>query len=78
VNFTSPGPVRNRDFAKALGRALGRPAFMPAPAFMMRLMLGEFAEVVLTGQKILPQKLLAAGFEFLYPTIDQALQHLLG
>jgi uncharacterized protein (TIGR01777 family) len=77
VNFTSPGPVRNRDFAKALGRALGRPAFMPAPAFMLRLMLGEFAEVVLTGQKILPQKLLAAGFEFLYPTIDQALQHLL-
>jgi uncharacterized protein (TIGR01777 family) len=77
VNFTSPNPVRNRDFAKALGRALGRPAFMPAPAFMMRLMLGEFAEVVLTGQKILPQKLLAEGFEFLYPTIDQALQHLL-
>ena len=77
VNFTSPNPVRNRDFAKALGRALGRPAFMPAPAFMLRLMLGEFAEVVLTGQKILPQKLLAAGFEFLYPTIDHALQHLL-
>jgi uncharacterized protein (TIGR01777 family) len=78
VNFTSPNPVRNRDFAKALGRALGRPAFMPAPAFMMRLMLGEFAEAVLTGQKILPQKLVAAGFKFLYPTIDQALQHLLG
>jgi uncharacterized protein (TIGR01777 family) len=78
VNFTSPNPLRNRDFAKALGRALGRPAFMPAPAFMMRLMLGEFAEAVLTGQKILPQKLMAAGFKFLYPTIDQALQHLLG
>jgi len=78
VNFTSPNPVRNKDFAKALGRALGRPAFMPAPAFMMRLMLGELAEVVLTGQKVLPQKLLAAGFAFLYPTIDQALQHLMG
>ena len=78
VNFTSPNPLRNRDFAKALGRALGRPAFMPAPAFMMRLVLGEFAEVVLTGQKILPQKLLAAGFQFLYATIDQALEHLLG
>jgi uncharacterized protein len=78
VNFTSPTPVRNRDFAKALGRVLGRPAFMPAPAFMMRLILGELADVVLSGQKILPQKLLAAGFEFLYPTIDQALQHLLG
>jgi uncharacterized protein (TIGR01777 family) len=78
VNFTSPNPVRNRNFAKALGQALGRPAFMPAPAFMMRLMLGELADVVLTGQKILPQKLTAAGFEFLYPVIDQALQHLLG
>ena len=78
VNFTSPNPVRNRDFAKALGRALSRPAFMAAPAFMMRLVLGEFAEAFLTGQKILPEKLLAAGFQFLYPTIDQALQHLLG
>jgi len=78
VNFTSPNPVRNRDFAQALGRALGRPSFMPAPAFMMRLMLGELAEVVLTGQKFLPERLLAAGFQFLYPTIDQALKHLLG
>jgi uncharacterized protein len=78
VNFTSPNLVRNRDFAQALGRALGRPSFMPAPAFMMRLMLGEFAEVVLTGQKILPERLLAAGFQFLYPTIDPALKHLLG
>jgi uncharacterized protein (TIGR01777 family) len=78
VNFTSPNPVRNKDFAKALGKALGRPAFMPAPAFMVRLVLGELAETVLTGQKILPQKLSAAGFDFLYPTIDQALQDLLG
>lgn len=78
VNFTSPNPTRNRDFAKALGRALNRPAFLPAPAFMLRLVLGEFAEVVLTGQKVLPQKLLAAGFQFNFPTIDQALNHLLG
>jgi uncharacterized protein (TIGR01777 family) len=77
VNFTSPNSVRNREFAKALGRALNRPAFFPTPAFMLRLVLGEFAEVVLTGQKVLPQKLLAAGFQFLYPTIDQALTHLL-
>lgn len=78
VNFTSPNPVRNQDFAKSLSRALSRPAFMAAPAFMMRLVLGEFAEAILTGQKILPEKLLASGFKFLYPTIDQALQHLLG
>ncbi|MFZ2087009.1 MAG: TIGR01777 family oxidoreductase [Desulfobaccales bacterium] len=77
VNFCSPNPVRNRDFAKALGQALGRPAFMPAPAFMMRLVLGEFADVILTGQKAVPKKLLAAGFQFTYPTIDEALQNLL-
>ena len=51
---------------------------MVTPAFMMRLILGEFAEVILTGQKILPEKLLASGFQFLYPTIDQALNHILG
>lgn len=77
VNFTAPTPVRNRDFAKALGRALHRPAVLPVPAFALRLVLGEFAEVALTGQKILPAKLLAAGFPFLFPTIDQALKHLL-
>jgi uncharacterized protein (TIGR01777 family) len=77
VNFTSPNPVRNREFVKALGRALNRPAFIPMPAFMLRLVLGEFAEVILTGQKVLPQKLLAAGFQYHFPTIDQALTHLL-
>ena len=52
VNFTSPNLVRNWDFAQSLGRALGRPSFMPAPAFMMRLMLGELAEVVLNRPEI--------------------------
>lgn len=78
VNFTAPNPVRNWDFAKALGRALGRPSFMPAPAFMMRLVMGEMAEVVLTGQKIIPRKLLDAGFEFQFPTIEAALTNLFG
>jgi hypothetical protein len=77
VNFTAPNPVRNWDFAKALGRALGRPSFMVAPAFMMRLALGEMAEVVLTGQKVIPKKLLDAGFEFQFPTIEAALNDLL-
>jgi NAD dependent epimerase/dehydratase family enzyme len=77
VNFTAPNPVRNRELAKALGRALNRPSFMAAPAFMMRLVMGEMAEAILTGQKIIPQKLLNAGFKFLFPTIDLALTHLL-
>jgi hypothetical protein len=78
VNLTSPNPVRNRELARALGRALHRPSLMPAPAFMLRLILGEFADVVLTGQKVLPRKLLDAGFQFHYPAIDRALKHLLG
>lgn len=78
VNFTSPQPVRNRDFAQALGQVLGRPALLAAPAFMLRLILGEFAEAILTGQRVLPRKLLAAGFQFLYLSIDQALRDILG
>jgi uncharacterized protein (TIGR01777 family) len=78
VNITSPYPVRNRELARALGRALGRPSFMRAPTFMLRLILGEFAEVVLTGQKVLPQKLLNANFQFRFADIDQALAQLLG
>jgi hypothetical protein len=78
VNFTSPHPVRNRELTQALGRVLGRPALLPAPAFMVRLVLGEFGEVLLTGQKVLPRRLLAAGFEFRFPFIDQALENLLG
>jgi uncharacterized protein (TIGR01777 family) len=78
VNFTSPNPVRNRELAKALGRVLSRPSFMLAPAFMVRLILGEFADVVLEGQKVLPKKLLDAGFTFNFPTIDRALADLLG
>jgi uncharacterized protein (TIGR01777 family) len=78
VNICSPNPVRQRELARALGRALNRPSFMRAPAFMLRLILGEFAEVLLYGQKVLPQKLLNAGFEFLYPTIDPALGQIFG
>ena len=77
VNFAAPNPMRNRDLAKALGRALHRPSFLPAPAFMIRLILGEFGQVVLEGQKVLPQKLLDAGFTYLYPAIEQALEDLL-
>jgi uncharacterized protein (TIGR01777 family) len=78
VNLTAPHPVRNRDLARALGRALHRPSFMSAPEFMLRLVLGEFAETLLTGQKVLPKRLLDAGFTFNFPTIEAALTDLLG
>jgi uncharacterized protein len=78
VNFTAPNPVRNRELARALGRVLHRPSFMPTPAFMLRLVLGEFADTLLTGQKVLPQRLLDAGFTFEFPTTEAALENLLG
>jgi hypothetical protein len=78
VNFTAPNPVRNRELARALGRVLHRPSFMPTPAFMLRLVLGEFADTLLTGQKVLPKRLLDAGFTFEFATIEAALENLLG
>jgi len=74
VNFTAPHPVRNKELAQWLGRILGRPAFFPAPGFMLRLVLGEFGSILLEGQKVIPQKLMQAGFQFQYPEIAPALR----
>ncbi|MCX8118385.1 MAG: TIGR01777 family oxidoreductase [Desulfobacterota bacterium] len=78
VNLCSPNPVRNRDLAKALGEVLGRPSFMPAPAFMIKLVLGEFGSVILEGQRVFPKRLLEGGFVFKYPRIGEALRSLVG
>jgi uncharacterized protein (TIGR01777 family) len=77
VNVCSPNPVKNKDLAKALGRALHRPSFMPAPAFMIKLVLGEFGSVILEGQRVLPRRLLKKGFTFQYPDIDKALRSII-
>ena len=74
VNFCAPAPVRNRQLAKTLGEVLGRPAVMPAPAFMLRMVLGEFGSVLLDSQRTIPEKLLSYGFEFQYPDIKSAVQ----
>jgi uncharacterized protein (TIGR01777 family) len=78
VNFCSPNPVRNRDLARALGKALSRPSFLKAPGFMVRTILGEFGNVVLEGQRVIPDKLLKSGFVFQYPGIEEALQQVIG
>ncbi len=78
VNVCSPNPVRNRDLAKALGKALHRPSFFPAPGFMVKLVLGEFGSVILEGQRVIPRRLLDSGFVFQYPDIDKALQNIVG
>jgi hypothetical protein len=66
--------VRNRELAKALGEVLHRPAVMPAPAFMIRMVLGEFGNVLLYSQRTIPDKLLGYGFEFQYPDVKSAIQ----
>lgn len=77
VNFTAPGSVTNRDLSTALGKVLGRPSFMPAPGFMIRLVLGEFGSVILNGQRVVPGVLQDNGFHFMYSDIEAALRSLL-
>jgi uncharacterized protein len=79
VNTTAPVPVTNREFARALGRAMHRPSLMPAPAFALRLILGEMAEpLALTGLRVVPQCALSHGFHFRYPEIDLAFRGIFG
>jgi uncharacterized protein len=77
-NVCSPFPVTNRDLARALGKVLHRPSFLPAPAFMIRLVLGEFGSVILKGQRVVPRRLLEKGFAFKYPEIGRALENIIG
>lgn len=77
-NVTSPEPVTMRGFAKALGAALHRPSAIPVPGFVLRSVLGELAESLLTGQKALPRAAEKLGFTWTYPTLEGALQNLLG
>lgn len=74
INFCAPQPVRNREFVKTLGEVLRRPAVMPVPAFMIRMVLGEFGNVLLYSQRTIPDKLLSYGFEFQYPDVKSAIE----
>jgi len=76
-NLTAPDPVPNRDFVKAMGKALHRPAFLPAPAFALRGLLGEMGETLLLhSARVLPKRLEAQGFTFRHPELLPALQDL--
>lgn len=77
VNMCSPHPVRNEDLARALGKVMRKPSFIPAPAFMVKWVLGEFGSVILEGQRVIPDRLLARGFSFRYPDIENALRSIL-
>jgi len=78
VNASAPNPLTNAEFTSALGRAMRRPALMPAPGFMLRLVLGEMADaLLLSSQRVIPAKAQKLGFTFTYPRLDQALEDIL-
>ncbi|MDP2884133.1 MAG: TIGR01777 family oxidoreductase [Ignavibacteria bacterium] len=77
VNLSAPESTTMREFSNALGSALHRPSALRIPAFMLRFLLGEMADVVLSGQQVVPQKLMKEGFEFRFPTLPGALADLL-
>lgn len=76
-NLTAPEPVTNEVFSRTLGRVLHRPAFMRVPAVVMKLMLGEASELLVEGQRVLPENLHTAGYVFKYPRLEPALQQVL-
>jgi uncharacterized protein (TIGR01777 family) len=78
INAVAPQPLPCRDFARELGHALHRPALLPAPAFALRMVMGEFADaLLLTSARAVPQLLIDRGFAFRRPTLAGALEHLL-
>ena len=78
LNATSPGAVKQVDFARAMGKALHRPTWFPAPAWLIRLVLGEQAVLLLGSRRIAPARATELGYAFRYPTIEPALEDVLG
>jgi len=78
VNVTAPHPVTNAEFARSLGRALHRPALMPAPRFALKIVLGEMADAALASQRAFPKRAQSAGYHFRYPEIDIAFRGIFG
>lgn len=76
-NLAAPGSVRNMEFTSTLARTLGRPSFLTVPAFFIRLALGEASELLLGGQRVAPKRLLESSYQFIYPSLQGALQDLL-
>ena len=77
VNGTAPEPARQKDFAKTLGRVLWRPAFLPAPAFALKIALGGFSTELLSSKRVLPRNARDLGFRFRYPRLEAALRQAL-
>jgi len=77
LNGTAPEPITNKVFCKAIGNALRRPSYLPVPGFMLKIVLGEFADYLLTGKRVLPEKAIRNGYIFKFTNIDNALNSLI-
>ncbi len=77
INMAAPEPVRLKDFCKVLGKVLHRPSLFPVPIFVLRLMVGDMADMLIASQKMIPQKLKSSGFQFRYSHLEDALQAIL-
>jgi uncharacterized protein len=78
INATAPQPVCNRDFSRALGRALRRPSLLPVPGAALRLLYGEMAEILTSGARVVPAKPLVLGYQFRHPHLEEALRSVTG
>jgi len=77
INATAPAPVQNRTFAETIGTVMRRPAWLPVPGLAVRLMMGEMADMVVTGQRVIPRRALDHGYQFAFPTLEPALRDIL-
>ena len=78
INATAPNPVRNKHFAKTLGKVLKRPAFIPMPAFVLKMMMGQMAEeLLLSGQRVIPKKIMDSGYDFRFKQLSDALREII-
>lgn len=77
VNATASNPVTMKEFAATLGKIMGRPSFAAVPGLVLKILLGEMSDLLLTGQRVIPEKALALGYRFKYPSLETALQAIL-
>jgi uncharacterized protein len=78
INATAPESVTIRNFSNVLGDVMNRPSWLPVPEFILKIALGQMAEMLLHGQRVVPNRIIGAGFEFVYPKLRSALEDALG